>query len=115
MLIFHNLNLGQPKFHFAAVETRTFQELRKLSQDRNAMEHRLLVLLMTNETKTAAWRNFALAGNQTRAFRVAGENSTTEPPVLVRLSTLTSYMRTVGLVKRLKLLIRRIIYGKSLI
>ena len=27
-------------------------------------------------------RNFALAGNRTRASRVAGENSTTEPPVL---------------------------------
>ena len=28
----------------------------------------------------------ALAGNRTRASRVAGENSTTEPPVLVLLS-----------------------------
>ena len=27
----------------------------------------------------------ALAGNRTRAFRVAGENSTTEPPVLLVL------------------------------
>ena len=29
---------------------------------------------------TRTWS--ALAGNRTRAFRVAGENSTTEPPVL---------------------------------
>ena len=30
--------------------------------------------------------NPALAGNRTRASRVAGENSTTEPPVLGRLA-----------------------------
>ena len=28
---------------------------------------------------------YALAGNRTRASRVAGENSTTEPPVLARM------------------------------
>ena len=33
-----------------------FQELRSLSQDGNAIDHRLLVLLMANETKTVAWR-----------------------------------------------------------
>ena len=97
------------------MKTDIFQELRKLSQDENAMEHSLLVLLMGNETKIVAWRRFALAGNRTRASRVAGENSTTEPPVLVRLITLTSYRRTLGLVTSLKLLIRRIIYiGKVL-
>ena len=111
VLLFHNL--GQPKFPFAAVETSIFQELTKLSQDRNAMEHRLLVLLMGNKTKTVAWRTFALAGNRTRASRVAGENSTTEPPVLVRLSRPTNYRKNLGLVKRLKLLIRRIIYEKG--
>lgn len=74
-------NLCEPKVPF--VKTDIFQELRKLSQDENAMEHSLLVLLMGNETKIVAWRRFALAGNRTRASRVAGENSTTEPPVLV--------------------------------
>ena len=111
VLIFHNL--GQPKFPFAVVETSIFQELRKLSEDQNTMEHRVLVLLMGNETKIVAWRTFALAGNRARASRVAGENSTTEPPVIARLSTPTSYRRTLGLVKRLKLLRRRIIYGKG--
>ena len=49
------------------METNIFQELRKLSQDGNALHW---------QTKPA------LAGNRTRASRVAGENSTTEPPVL---------------------------------
>ena len=69
--------------NFPFVETGIFQELRKLCQDGNAMAHRLLVLLMGNETKTVAWRELALAGNRTRASRVAGENSTTEPQVLL--------------------------------
>ena len=30
---------------------------------------------------TVASKTVALAGNRTRAYRVAGENSTTEPPV----------------------------------
>ena len=68
------------------METNIFQELRKLSQDGNAMDHRFLVLLMGNEIKIVAWRKFALAGNRTRASRVAGENSTTEPPVLAHLA-----------------------------
>ena len=34
---------------------------------------------MRNKTKKKLYR--ALAGNRTRASRVAGENSTTEPPV----------------------------------
>ena len=74
----------EPNFCF--VETNIFQGLRKLSQDGNAMDHKLLVLLMGNKTKIVAWRKFALAGNRTRASRVAGENSTTEPPVLVHLA-----------------------------
>ena len=44
------------------------------------IDHRLL---MVNRDKIVAGRKFALAGNRTRASRVAGENSTTEPPVLV--------------------------------
>ena len=62
-------------------------------------------------------KKLALAGNRTRASRVAGENSTTEPPVLVRLSTLASYNRTLAVLKRLKLLLlRSILYtvGKVL-
>ena len=82
------------------VGTNIFQELRKLIQDGNAMDHSLLVLLMGNEIKIVAWRKFALAGNRTRASRVAGENSTTEPPVLVLLSTLTSYKRTLWFGKK---------------
>ena len=79
------------------------------------MEHRLLILLMGNETKIVAWVKFALTGNRTRASRVAGENSTTEPPVLVLLSTPTSYKKTLGLVKRLQLLmLRSILYRKTL-
>ena len=58
-------NLCEPKFRF--VETNIFQELRKFSQDGNAMDHRYLVLLMGNEIKIVAWRKFALAGNRTQA------------------------------------------------
>ena len=32
-----------------------------------------------------SWENFASAGNRTRAARVAGEHSTTEPPMLTHL------------------------------
>ena len=69
------------------VGNNIFQELRKLIQDGNAIDHSLLLLLMGNEIKIVQWRKFlsALAGNRTRASRVAGENSTTEPPVLVHL------------------------------
>ena len=42
----------EPNFCF--VETNIFQGLRKLSQDGNAMDHRLLVLLMGNKTKIVA-------------------------------------------------------------
>ena len=86
--------------NFVLWKVTFFQELRKLSQDGNAMDHSRLVLLMGNETKIVAWRKFALAGNRTRASRVAGENSTTEPPVLVHLNTLTSCKRTLGLLKK---------------
>ena len=64
--------------------------------------------LIENETKILAWRKFALAGNRTRASRVAGENSTTKPPVLLRLSMPISYRKTLVL----KRLIRRITYKK---
>ena len=96
-------NLCGPKYRF--VGTNIFPELRKLSQDGNAMDHSLLVLLMGNEIKIVAWRKFALAGNRTRAFRVAGENSTTEPPVLVLLGTLTSYKSTLWFGKKVKTII----------
>ena len=75
------------------METNIFQGLRKLSQDGNAMDHRLLVLLMGNKTKIVAWRKFALAGNRTRASRVAGKTLNQYS----WLSTLTSYKRTLGL------------------
>ena len=52
---------------------------------------------MGNEIKIVARKKFALAENRTWASRVAGENSTTEPPVLAHLITLTSYKRTPGL------------------
>ena len=39
-------------------------------------------LCMRNKTKKKLYH--ALAGNRTRASRVAGENSTTEPPVQAR-------------------------------
>ena len=44
-----------------------------------AMDERLLKV---NESKTVVSGKVPLAGNRTRASRVAGENSTTEPPVL---------------------------------
>ena len=64
--------------------------------------------LIENETKIVAWRKLALAGDRTRASRVAGENSTAEPPVLLRLSMPISYRKTLVL----KRLIRRITYKK---
>ena len=39
---------------------------------------------MRNKTRQKKKLYHALAGNRTRASRVAGENSTTEPPVQAR-------------------------------
>ena len=41
---------------------------------------------MRNKTKKKKYH--ALAGNRTRASRVAGENSTTEPPVQAHTDTI---------------------------
>ena len=49
------------------------EQVRKNLKKKNAREKR-----DSNEKKNS----FALAGNRTRASRVAGENSTTEPQVL---------------------------------
>jgi hypothetical protein len=41
----------------------------------------------------------ALAGNRTRAARVAGEHSTTEPPVLVRSQLLKKIIISILILK----------------
>ena len=65
--------------------------------------------ISTSEIKLVAWRKFALAGNRTRAFRVAGENSTTEPPVLIREGSPVTREHC-SFLTNLKLLIRRYPY-----
>ena len=38
-------------------------------------------------------KGYAPAGNRTRAARVAGEHSTTEPPALMRVAASTGYLK----------------------
>ena len=49
---------------------------------RGVTSHKFTSFKAKQKTKKGKRKKTALAGNRTRASRVAGENSTTEPPVL---------------------------------
>ena len=98
--MFSSQHLCDPKFRF--VETKFHQGLRKLSQDWNAIDHRML---MVNENKIGIKK--ICTGRESNPGLPRGRREFYHWTTSACLNTPTSYKSTVGLVTNLKLLRRR--------